>query len=153
MDSLTFRNALFVVAGSGLVRHFPIYVSRYRPSNYYLQASHLIFKRTETHEPSHLIVLLVLVPAFLSLVFFPHYASAFSAVGASLTVYFTSLLGSIIIYRLSPWHPLARYPGPVVARLTKFWFAFLSLRGKQYLYYQQLHDRYGDVVRVGAFNQ
>ncbi|CDO69439.1 hypothetical protein BN946_scf184791.g34 [Trametes cinnabarina] len=65
-----------------------------------------------------------------------------------LTFYFTLLL-STALYRLSPHHPLARYPGPFACKLSKFWLAFLSLTGKQHLYLKSLHERYGDVVRIG----
>jgi len=31
-------------------------------------------------------------------------------------LFFTSLFGSMLIYRNSPWHPLAAFPGPALAR-------------------------------------
>ncbi|KAJ6620160.1 hypothetical protein B0H10DRAFT_1102331 [Mycena sp. CBHHK59/15] len=44
-------------------------------------------------------------------------STAFSSVG----LYLLFLGFSITIYRLSPWHPLVRFPGPRMAHLTKWW--------------------------------
>ncbi|KIP10629.1 hypothetical protein PHLGIDRAFT_495533, partial [Phlebiopsis gigantea 11061_1 CR5-6] len=54
-----------------------------------------------------------------------------------------------IIYRLSPFHPLAHFPGPVLARASKLYFTYLVTRGNSYLVVIQLHQRYGEVVRIG----
>lgn len=64
-------------------------------------------------------------------------------------LFWLTLASSILVYRLSPWHPLANYPGPLICKITKFHLAFLSLKGKQHIYYVKLHQKYGDVVRVG----
>lgn len=67
------------------------------------------------------------------------------------STFWSTLISSILVYRVSPWHPLAQYPGPLICKLTKFYLAFLSLRGKQHLYYSQLHKKYGDIVRIGTY--
>ena len=54
------------------------------------------------------------------------------------------------MYRLLPFHPLAKYPGPAIAKTSKLWAAYLSGKGDLHRYYKSLHDRYGDVVRVGS---
>jgi hypothetical protein len=54
-----------------------------------------------------------------------------------------------LAYRLSPFHPLAKYPGPITAKMSKWWAAYIGARGYMYRYYKGLHDRYGDVVRIG----
>ena len=50
--------------------------------------------------------------------------------------YFATLLGSIAAYRISPFHPLARYPGPFIAKLSKLWmvdsFLYLPFGGSVY---------------------
>ena len=53
-----------------------------------------------------------------------------SEILGTLFVYFAALLVSIAAYRISPFHPLARYPGPFVAKLSKLWMvdSFLHLR-------------------------
>lgn len=50
---------------------------------------------------------------------------------SSLAVYLTTLATSTIAYRLSPWHPLACFPGPVLASTTKWWgvHLFYSVEG------------------------
>ena len=63
--------------------------------------------------------------------------------------YLAALVASTVAYRLSPFHPLARYPGPIGTRVSKFWMAVRCLRGDQHRYIQSLHQRYGDVVRTG----
>jgi hypothetical protein len=61
----------------------------------------------------------------------------------------TALLGSISLYRLSPLHPLAKYPGPTRCKLTKIWMAWISFGGRAHIYYKTLHDKYGPIVRIG----
>ncbi|KAF8954023.1 cytochrome P450 [Flammula alnicola] len=110
---------------------------------------HLIFKRTEIFEPVVALPIIFGVPAALTKLYLPHAASLTSAVLTVFGVFWSSLLTSIAIYRLSPWHPLAEYPGPILCKLSKFRLAFLGAEGKQHLYYRQLHEKYGNVVRVG----
>ncbi len=53
-------------------------------------------------------------------------------------------------YRLSPLHPLARFPGPIMCRISKGWLAYLTVKDKKaHLYIKDLHERYGDIVRIG----
>ncbi|KAH9940212.1 uncharacterized protein BXZ73DRAFT_43320, partial [Epithele typhae] len=67
-----------------------------------------------------------------------------------LPTYVASLVLSTLIYRLSPFHPLAQYPGPLGCKLTKFRMAFLGATGRQHVYIQHLHERYAsDIVRIG----
>ncbi|KAF7312845.1 hypothetical protein MKEN_00968500 [Mycena kentingensis (nom. inval.)] len=68
---------------------------------------------------------------------------------AATTVFLASLSGSIVVYRLSPWHPLAHIPGPVLARISKWWAVPLLLSGNQARVVKALHDQYGDFVRTG----
>jgi hypothetical protein len=92
--------------------------------------------------------------------------AASSGVLLTFLVYFATLGGSIIAYRISPFHPLAKYPGPFVAKLSKLWMVcpsafilvieadrhaqvFISSTGKQHEYFASLHEKYGDIVRTG----
>ncbi|KAF9528829.1 cytochrome P450 [Crepidotus variabilis] len=56
---------------------------------------------------------------------------------------------SILIYRLSPYHSLARYPGPWQCRVSKLWLASFAWGGKTHEYIHKLHEKYGDIIRVG----
>ncbi|KAJ7633029.1 high nitrogen upregulated cytochrome P450 monooxygenase 2 [Roridomyces roridus] len=67
----------------------------------------------------------------------------------SYIVFWSSLSFSIVLYRLSPFHPLAQYPGPTICKVTKLWGVAVAAGGKQHLYLKKIHDRYGPYVRTG----
>ncbi|KAI5982762.1 cytochrome P450 [Pisolithus marmoratus] len=113
-------------------------------------ACHLIFNRYEPVNPLSHLALLVTPPLALSPVLRPAFSSSTShTIVAIFTLYYSFLLLSVVAYRLSPLHPLARYPGPIPCRISKFWMAWISTDGKQHEYYTRLHQKYGDVVRIG----
>ncbi|PIL32218.1 cytochrome P450 [Ganoderma sinense ZZ0214-1] len=64
-------------------------------------------------------------------------------------VYTLTLILITLAHRLSPWHPLASYPGPPLARTTSLWLTYISYTGKRYLILDALHARYGPFLRVG----
>ncbi|KAJ6460905.1 high nitrogen upregulated cytochrome P450 monooxygenase 2 [Mycena sanguinolenta] len=64
-------------------------------------------------------------------------------------VFLGSLTLSIIVYRLSHFHPLAQYPGPAIAKVTKLWSFWKTTQGYKYLWHKELHDKYGPFVRTG----
>ncbi|KIJ45855.1 hypothetical protein M422DRAFT_226922 [Sphaerobolus stellatus SS14] len=76
-------------------------------------------------------------------------SSWYKAVLASSFVFTVALLASIVAYRLSPFHPLSKYPGPYICKISKIWTAWIAVEGKLHLYHQDLHRRYGPIVRVG----
>jgi cytochrome P450 len=53
---------------------------------------------------------------------------------------------SLAVYRLY-FHPLAHYPGPLIARCTDAYELYQANRGERHLNLWRLHDRYGPVVR------
>jgi hypothetical protein len=110
---------------------------------------HLIFKQTETRRPFWLFILLLAIPAYLTYLHLPYAGSTILAATKVFGLFWSALVSSILVYRVSPIHPLAKYPGPLLCKLTKFHVAFLAFGGKQYLYYSELHRKYGDVVRIG----
>lgn len=67
----------------------------------------------------------------------------------SFSLYVTSCALSIITYRLSPFHPLAKYPGPTLAKITKLWGAYNAWSGRQHLIFLSLHREYGPFIRTG----
>ena len=68
---------------------------------------------------------------------------------AAIVLFFTcALFSSIAIYRIF-FHRLRQFPGPRIAAVTKLWHAYHCLDGKNYLFLQDLHRRYGDFVRTG----
>jgi hypothetical protein len=61
----------------------------------------------------------------------------------------TGLLSSIAVYRLV-FHRCRNFPGPLAAKLSRFYAASLSAKNVQY--YKELaslHSQYGDFVRTG----
>ena len=65
-------------------------------------------------------------------------------VSAVLTLY----LLSIVVYRVF-FHPLARYPGPLLAKLTDLHQTYHAYTGDRHLEFWRLHARYGPIVRFG----
>ncbi|KAJ7650882.1 cytochrome P450 [Roridomyces roridus] len=66
-----------------------------------------------------------------------------------LAIHVLSALISTVIYRLSPWHPLANFPGPFLWRTSSLRMVFVSFTGKRQLVIDLLHQRYGSFVRIG----
>ena len=79
----------------------------------------------------------------------PHVESFPIAFALAFASFLSTILGSISLYRLSPLHPLAKYPGPTLCKLTKIWIAWISFGGRTHIYYKNLHDKYGPIVRIG----
>ena len=112
------------------------------------QAAHFVCRFREPSRPVDQGLVLILIPAMLSLLLAVHYPRLHAFL-LSLVVYNASLGASIVLYRLSLFHPCSRYPGPMMCKISKLWFAWVASYGKQHLYIKSLHDKYGDVVRIG----
>lgn len=66
----------------------------------------------------------------------------------------SALLGAALLYafllsfyRLT-LHPLAKYPGPKLNAVSEWPQAIFNIRGRAHIAQYQLHEKYGDVVRV-----
>lgn len=112
------------------------------------QCVHGIFRRWEPLYIPAVTGLLVALPALLSSLLIGRFGILQAVIGTFI-LYWATLLASIVLYRLSPFHPLARYPGPVQARISKIWMTWIVSQGRQHLYIEEQHLRYGDVVRIG----
>lgn len=55
---------------------------------------------------------------------------------------------SVIVYRLT-FHPLAKYPGPLLGRITDWYSVIHALRGDRHIEFLRLHEKYGPFVRFG----
>ncbi|KAL7812160.1 cytochrome P450 [Trichoderma aethiopicum] len=65
------------------------------------------------------------------------------------SVYNCSVMGSILVYRAF-FHPLRYFPGPFAAKLSRFYAMNKMIRSRKgYEDIQRLHEKYGDIVRVG----
>ena len=115
------------------------------------QAVHWIYNRYEVN-PANLsltFLLLFVVPTFPCYFLIANVHSTFLAVVVSYTLFCCSLVLSIVLYRLSPLHPLANYPGPFLLKVSKFVGMYHAASGKQHTSFKTLHDKYGPFVRTG----
>ena len=112
---------------------------------------HFVFNRWEPLKVRYVFSLLVLVPALLSCIIIPQpQFGVFKGLALAFGGYYAALCTSIALYRLSPFHPMARYPGPILARVSKLYMVFMVVRKeKSYEWFQEQHRKYGDVVRTG----
>ncbi|KAL1948481.1 hypothetical protein VTO73DRAFT_12556 [Trametes versicolor] len=66
-----------------------------------------------------------------------------------ITLTFAAVWTCFIVYRISPLHPLHRFPGPVLNRVTELPLAYTAARLNRHLYLCKLHETYGPIVRTG----
>ena len=152
---LDFYSSGSFVGHSGNCKSFPPVILTPVLTMTSLQAAHQLFKRYEpTKKTFPLYVTSIIVTPLCIPQFVAYDASSGSGSNTylSLCVFFLFFIGSTISYRLSPSHPLADVPGPMVFRISNLWRAYLSWTGKQHLVLKALHDEYGTVVRTGAFD-
>lgn len=114
----------------------------------------LIFRRGEWHlrAPFLLMGFLAAIPCItiLEKFTFPSITvlRSFQSASLLLTVFTVALFSSIAMYRLY-FHRLRHFPGPKIAAVTKLWHAWHSIRGKNFVFLQDIREKYGDVVRTG----
>lgn len=111
-----------------------------RSPNYRIEikASHALFNR---YEPSVLLFLaLIASGSSASLVWTLKDDISFNGLIKSTVLtarfgatFITGLASSLALYRLSPWHPLAVYPGPPLAKLSKWWMAYWVAKGQRHV--------------------
>lgn len=53
------------------------------------------------------------------------------------------------LWRVSPWHPLAAFPGPLWCKLTGFKLASVVSTGHRHVWVRELHKKYGKIIRTG----
>ncbi|KAJ4303772.1 hypothetical protein N0V90_002673 [Kalmusia sp. IMI 367209] len=74
----------------------------------------------------------------------PHTTVGYLLSAAAITLIYFSYT---IFYNLY-LHPLAKFPGPKIAACTKYWYILKWTSGRYPYINRELHERYGDVVRV-----
>ena len=57
-------------------------------------------------------------------------------------------ISAVVIYRLT-LHPLAKYPGPFLAKVTDIYLAYYAYKGSRHLAFHRAHVQYGAYVRLG----
>lgn len=135
-----------------------------------MELLHRFFQKYEPQSPGICVFLLFIIPAVASGVFKQGASSILGPLLRTYAIFHATLISSIVLYRFSPFHPLARYPGPVLAKISKLWFVSVPIsvvyemwglivpcpfqarfawEGKQHIHCRDLHRKYGDVVRIG----
>ncbi|KAL5511173.1 hypothetical protein ACEPAH_4388 [Sanghuangporus vaninii] len=112
---------------------------------------HKFYNKYEV-EPVNLLATLLLligIPSLPCYYLLGQFDSGFLAGLLSYSVFYVTLASSVILYRISPIHPLAKYPGPWYLKTSKLFAMFHASNGKQYVFFKELHDKYGSFVRVG----
>lgn len=140
-------DALILIGVAGVVSNVTLTVCSIGSSRFGAQGVHGIFKRYEPPEISHHAGLLLGVPSLLSLLLWNHY-SPVRALVTTIVTFLAALVTSVVFYRLSPFHPLAKYPGPLYLKISRIPLTWIAMQGKEHLVIQKLHDWYGDVVRI-----
>ncbi|EMD40439.1 hypothetical protein CERSUDRAFT_91160 [Gelatoporia subvermispora B] len=78
--------------------------------------------------------------------------SAFASMAFALSfvlIHIGTIALATVLYRISPFHPLAKFPGPLINKVTSLRLAHVVWTGKRHLYIYGLHEKYGKVVRTG----
>ncbi|KAF9484551.1 high nitrogen upregulated cytochrome P450 monooxygenase 2 [Pholiota conissans] len=111
---------------------------------------HLLFNEYEEDHLPFLKKLAIVLPLIPSYAFYQQlYGSLLWAACIGYIATYATLFSSIVLYRVSPFHPLARYPGPLLAKCSKLWALYQVSTGKMHLVFSELHEKYGPVVRTG----
>lgn len=63
--------------------------------------------------------------------------------------YALGIFSSLLTYRLF-LHPLRSFPGPWAAKVSSLWFTLQTGDQQPYRTVQKLHNKYGDIVRIGS---
>ncbi|KAJ7790423.1 cytochrome P450 [Mycena olivaceomarginata] len=113
------------------------------------EVCHLFLKRYEPTDVRLLVGLLVVPPLIVSFLRGDSLDLLFGPLLRSWSLYCSGLLFCILTYRISPLHPLSKYPGPMACKISKLWLTFVVSRGKLHVYVKGLHDKYGPIVRIG----
>ncbi|KAJ6502035.1 high nitrogen upregulated cytochrome P450 monooxygenase 2, partial [Mycena sanguinolenta] len=114
-----------------------------------LQVNHFIFHKYEPSSANIPFLLLAVQPVALLVSVGGLVSISAQLLCGAYVVFLGTLCLSITAYRLCPFHPLAQYPGPTLAKVTKLWDLWKVSQGYRHLYYKRLHEKYGPYVRTG----
>lgn len=116
--------------------------------------SHLLYFRHGEHHMQALIIFWIFVAAYLALIVDEYFIYAKDIALALHNAswisfgYAAGLWTSMSIYRIF-FHRLRSFPGPPLAKITKFWHSFKLLDSRNHLLMEELNKQYGDIVRTG----
>lgn len=75
--------------------------------------------------------------------------TAFLHASVALTAQSVLIILATVLYRLSPLHPLAKFPGDLVDKVTDLRLAYITYSGRRGAHVVALHENYGVLVRIG----
>lgn len=110
-----------------------------------IQAVYLVFRN---YEPKLIpsVGLLLALPCLLTRML----GLTFSSTVIAVLTYWTLIIVFTVAYRISPFHPLANYPGPTLAKVSKYYAAYINaVHADSHIRIKQWHGQYGDVIRIG----
>ena len=128
---------LWFAGAAGVVSHLLIFIR----GEWHLQATNLL----KLYSLMYLLITIFEV-GYLELAWF----QAILASSMFCGVYALCLFSSMAVYR-TLFHRLRRFPGPVLARVSKLWHVAHCLGSKNHLLMEELHEQYGDFVRTGTW--
>lgn len=133
IQQATLGSPCLLAAGAGVLSHLLYYIRGFRDA----QTLGIITAHLAAGSVLYVLYLLNKGPltGFL-------YATAISL------SYYVALFTSIIIYRIY-FHPLRRFPGPFLAKISKFYMVFKAQDGKLHEHQNAWIAKYGDIVRIG----
>lgn len=80
---------------------------------------------------------------------FPTNAAALKTAGSLTAALVAGIYTSLLVYRAA-FHRLNGFKGPFLARLSNLWITSRAVKElHMYTEVQQLHEQYGDIVRIG----
>ncbi|KAF5310744.1 hypothetical protein D9619_007782 [Psilocybe cf. subviscida] len=112
-------------------------------------ATHQWLKRYDPIALSKAVPVLAIIPAIPIFISSRQLSSTLLTVVFTYGIFYLTLALSVIAYRLSPYHPLAKYPGPKIMKITKLWGAYIAYKGQSHVYLKAMHDQYGPTIRIG----
>ena len=75
-------------------------------------------------------------------------SEAFTSTAMIILSYLAALFASIIIYRIY-FHRLRSFPGPRLAKISKFWHVYQVRHSMNHRLMERMHSQYGSFVRTG----
>ncbi|KAI0341085.1 cytochrome P450 [Trametopsis cervina] len=95
------------------------------------------------------LLIVIVAPALLYYQIRTYYAEPALKITLEIVGYYVLTLSlATVSYRLSPFHPLAKYPGPLWWRVSSLPLVFVSYGGRRHLVIDALHKKYGRFVRI-----
>lgn len=147
---MVLNTASFIEIASFVSEDHHLCVASCFDSFHFTQATYLLYHKWEPTHPVVHLALLLLAPTAIVVLISP--SRNIPAFFFTFLQYWASIVIFTVTYRISPFHPLARYPGPFLAQISKLWAAWITAKdGNLHRIIRELHAEYGDVVRVGAW--